>query len=241
MVDVGAAPGGWSQYAVERVGITIPHSVFSIDLLDIEPITGVHFLCGDFMSESARNKLEDYIDNRKVDVVISDIAPNFSGDHSIDHEKQIDMCESVIEFAKRVAKKDCSVVLKVLQGEEFPSFMESVRSQFRSVNLIKPKASRKKSTEIYCVLKHFLLLVCFDQILEFQKENYYLHFLHTHCKMARFLLISFFLLSVALSEFIYEYIPCVCLILQWTESADRSYVKADVGRENVSSRLLVHE
>ena len=156
MVDVGAAPGGWSQYAVERLGITIPHSVFSIDLLDIEPITGVHFLCGDFMSESARCKLEDYIDNRRVDVVISDIAPNFSGDHSIDHEKQIDMCESVIEFAKRVAKKDCSIVLKVLQGEEFPSFMKSVRSQFQSVNLMKPKASRKKSTEIYCVLKHFL-------------------------------------------------------------------------------------
>lgn len=164
---MGAAPGGWSQYAVERVGITIPYSVFSIDLLDIQPITGVHFLQGDFMSEKTRAQLEDYIDNRKVDVVISDIAPNFSGDHSIDHERQIDMCESVIEFSHKVAKKNCSIVLKVLQGSEFKSFMDSLHSQFKSVTTMKPKASRKESTEIYCILKHFVFVVCLSPLLEF--------------------------------------------------------------------------
>jgi ftsJ-like methyltransferase len=90
VLDVGAAPGGWSQYVVSKVGVTIPCSVVSIDLLDIEPIDGVHFLKGDFMEDTMKRNLQSYIDNRPVDVVISDIAPNFSGDHNRDHTRQVD-------------------------------------------------------------------------------------------------------------------------------------------------------
>ena len=159
VADLGSAPGSWTQIVRERLtdkNGELKGRIIAMDILPMEPIDGVTFLQGDFREQEVADKLNEILGGDKLDVVISDIAPNFSGDHSIDHEKQIDMCESVIEFAKRVAKKDCSVVLKVLQGEEFPSFMKSVRSQFQSVNLIKPKASRKKSTEIYCVLKHFL-------------------------------------------------------------------------------------
>ena len=203
---MGAAPGGWSQYAVERVGITIPYSVFSIDLLDIQPITGVNFLQGDFMSEKTRAQLEDYIDNRKVDVVISDIAPNFSGDHSIDHERQIDMCESVIEFSHKVAKKNCSIVLKVLQGSEFKSFMDSLHSQFKSVTTMKPKASRKESTEIYCILKHFVFVVCLRPITGIPFVENQVHFCRKGRIMARFTFVSLLLVNVVLSEFIFEFL-----------------------------------
>lgn len=89
MVDVGAAPGGWSEYAVQRVGITAPYSVVSIDLLAFDPIPGVHFIRGDFMDDAMKRELLEYIDGRRVNTVMSDIAPNFSGDHSIDHEKQV--------------------------------------------------------------------------------------------------------------------------------------------------------
>ena len=89
VVDVGAAPGGWSQYAVSKTGISFPNSIVSIDLLPIEPIAGVHFIQGDFMEESMKSQLSDYINNRKVDIVMSDIAPNFSGNHGIDHLKQV--------------------------------------------------------------------------------------------------------------------------------------------------------
>lgn len=155
MLDVGAAPGSWSQYAVENVGITMPCSVVGIDLLAIEPLEGVHFIQGDFMDDEMKNKLTDYIDNRPVDVVMSDIAPNFSGDHSIDHSRQIAMCESVVDFARSVAKKDCSLVLKVIQGAEFKPFLDSMRNQFREISVIKPKASRKESSEMYCIMRYF--------------------------------------------------------------------------------------
>ncbi|KNB42260.1 23S rRNA methyltransferase [Blastocystis sp. subtype 4] len=161
VLDVGAAPGGWSQYVVSKVGVTIPCSVVSIDLLDIEPIDGVHFLKGDFMEDTMKRNLQSYIDNRPVDVVISDIAPNFSGDHNRDHTRQIEMCDSVVEFARSIAKTDCSLVLKVLQGSEFHEFIERMRRQFVNVTIIKPKASRKESSEMYCVLHHFKeLSVC---------------------------------------------------------------------------------
>ena len=88
VVDVGAAPGGWSEYAVKRVGITAPCSVLSIDLLPIAPILGVHCIQGDFLDAEMKRLLLHYIDGRRVNTVLSDIAPNFAGDHSIDHERQ---------------------------------------------------------------------------------------------------------------------------------------------------------
>lgn len=155
VVDVGAAPGGWSQYVVSKVGITVPASVISIDLLEIDAIPGCHFIQGDFMDEKMKSELRDYIDHRPVDIVISDIAPNFSGNRSRDHIRQILMCDSVVEFAQSVAKQDCTLVLKVLQGSDFQDFVRRMKEMFQEVSLVKPKASRKESTEIYCVMKHF--------------------------------------------------------------------------------------
>lgn len=116
------------------------------------------------MEASMQRQLSEYINNRKVDIVMSDIAPNFSGNPSIDHlkqvkliwnEYQIDMCESVIDFARLVAKQDCTLILKVLQGSEFQSFIATCKQTFQQVHLIKPKASRKESIETYCILKSF--------------------------------------------------------------------------------------
>ena len=155
VVDVGAAPGGWSQYAVSKVGVTIPSSVVSIDLLEIDAIPGCHFIQGDFLDEKMKEELRQYIDGRPVDIVMSDIAPNFSGNRSLDHIRQIAMCESVVEFAQSVAKPDCTLVLKVIQGSDFQAFIKQMKTQFRKVTLVKPKASRKESTEIYCVMHSF--------------------------------------------------------------------------------------
>ena len=149
---------------MSKTGIFFPNSIVSIDLLPIEPIAGVHFIKGDFMEASMQRQLSEYINNRKVDIVMSDIAPNFSGNPSIDHlkqvkliwnEYQIDMCESVIDFARLVAKQDCTLILKVLQGSEFQSFIATCKQTFQQVYLIKPKASRKESIETYCILKSF--------------------------------------------------------------------------------------
>lgn len=134
----------------------------SIDLLAIDPILGCHSIQGDFLDEKMKEELRQYIDGRPVDIVLSDIAPNSSGNRSLDHIRQIAMCESVVEFAKSVAKPDCTLVLKVLQGSDFQSFIKQMKLQFREVTLVKPKASRKESTEIYCVMHSFksVLLVC---------------------------------------------------------------------------------
>lgn len=96
VVDVGAAPGGWSQYCVNRTGYSVPNSVISIDLLNMVPLPGVHFIQGDFMEDSMKNELLKYIDDRKVDVVMSDIAPNFSGRSDIDHLKQVLIIELIL-------------------------------------------------------------------------------------------------------------------------------------------------
>ena len=105
-MDIGAAPGGWSQYCVEKTGISYPNAVISIDLLNIEAIPGVHCIQGDFMKEQMKDELKKYINGRKVDVVMSDIAPNFSGNQEIDHLKQvvyfyilIDNCYLLIIFS----------------------------------------------------------------------------------------------------------------------------------------------
>ena len=107
------------------------------------------------MDEKMKGELRRYISGRPVDIIMSDIAPNFSGNRSLDHIRQIAMCESVVEFAHSVAKSDCTLVLKVLQGSDFQTYIKQMKSQFREVTLVKPKASRKESTEIYCVMHSF--------------------------------------------------------------------------------------
>lgn len=107
------------------------------------------------MDGAMKDQLLDYVDGRPVDAILSDIAPNFTGNHTIDHQRQIEMCRDVIAFAHSVGKRDCTVVLKVFQGSEFQEFIAEMKKRFHSLTIMKPKASHKQSSEVYCIMKQF--------------------------------------------------------------------------------------
>ena len=204
ILDVGAAPGGWSQYAVQRVGITIPCSVISVDLLDIDPIPGVHFIKGDFLDDAMKNQLLDYVDERPVDAVLSDIAPNFTGNHTIDHQRQIEMCRNVIAFAHSVGKRDCTVVLKVFQGSEFQGFIAEMKQRFHSLTIMKPKASHKQSSEVYCIMKHFRFVVS-SSIPSPKSHSFAILFSFFQFETMKSLFFVFLVFALTCSEYVYEY------------------------------------
>ena len=134
VVDLGAAPGGWSQYAVTQIGSK--GRIIACDILDMNPIVGVDFLQGDFREESVLNALLERVGDDMVDVVMSDMAPNFSGMPSVD--------------IPRLAPKG-SFVVKVFQGEGFDEYLRDIRAMFTTVKVRKPEASRDRSREVYIV------------------------------------------------------------------------------------------
>jgi len=148
VVDLGAAPGGWSQVAAERVG---PQGrVWACDLLPMEPIPGVWFLQGDFTEAPVLAALRAAVAD-PVDVVISDMAPNISGLRSVDQPRAIYLVELALEFAAEFLKPGGIWVAKVFQGEGSDALLRSVRARFRQVRVCKPEASRAESREVYWV------------------------------------------------------------------------------------------
>lgn len=153
VVDLGAAPGGWSQMARPLVG---PKGrVIATDILDIEPIPGVDFLCGDFREESVMKGVEALIGEQAVDLVLSDMAPNITGIDTADQAASIYLCELALEFARVHLRPQGAFVVKVFQGEGFDAYLKQVRGVFSSVAIRKPKASRPRSSEVYLVAKNF--------------------------------------------------------------------------------------
>ena len=147
VLDLGAAPGGWSQVAAKLVGSQ--GKVIASDILPIELIDGVEFLQGDFTEQSVYDDLLVMTDGAKVDVVLSDMAPNMSGQLSVDQPKSMYLAELAIEMAIKTLNPGGSFVVKVFQGDGFDVFVQNAKKAFKKVSVIKPKASRPRSKEVY--------------------------------------------------------------------------------------------
>lgn len=148
VVDLGAAPGSWSQVAVKRVG---PDGrVVALDLLPVEPIEGVEFIQGDFREADVLERLEQQVASR-VDLVLSDMAPNISGIAVSDQARSMELAELALEFARERLNSGGNFVVKLFQGEGFDVFVQRAREQMQRVRLRKPEASRRESREIYLV------------------------------------------------------------------------------------------
>jgi 23S rRNA (uridine2552-2'-O)-methyltransferase len=154
VVDLGAAPGGWSQVAGQLVG---RHGkVYAMDLLAMDPLPNVDFLQGDFREQVVLDQLLARLDGRPVDLVISDMAPNISGTAAVDLPRAMYLCELALDFARQVLRPGGGLVMKVFQGEGFDELFRDTRSSFKRVLTRKPKASRPKSREVYLVAENYV-------------------------------------------------------------------------------------
>lgn len=153
VVDLGAAPGGWSVYARDIVGEQ--GFVAGLDLLNIDSIAGVEFIQGDFRDEDVLNQLLNILRNRKIDLVMSDMAPNMSGNKGVDIPRAMYLCELAFDFAKQVLKKDGDFLMKFFHGEGFEALLKETRTVFNKVVIRKPKASRPRSREAYLLAKSY--------------------------------------------------------------------------------------
>ena len=147
VVDLGAAPGSWSQVAINRVGDS--GRVFALDLLPMEPIHRVQFMQGDFHDEEFVQRFEEMLEGRTVDLVMSDIAPNISGIPTSDQARSIYLAELALDFASQHLASGGRFLVKVFQGQGFDEFRKQMEGVFRSVAVRKPQASRGRSSEVY--------------------------------------------------------------------------------------------
>jgi len=151
VVDLGSAPGGWSQVAARLVGHT--GRVHALDLLPMDSIAGVDFIQGDFTEEDIFDELLRLIENRPVDLVISDMAPNLSGNKAVDQPAVMYLAELAVDLAEKVLTSNGVFIAKLFQGQGFDPFVLQVRTLFNGVSIIKPDASRSRSREVYLVAK----------------------------------------------------------------------------------------
>jgi len=155
-LDLGAAPGAWSQYARRRVGRT--GRVIATDMLPMDALEGVEFVQGDLREEELVNRLLALLPQRQVDVVLSDMAPNLSGLDVIDQPRSAHLAELALDMSERVLKRGGSALIKVFQGAGFQELVSRARGRFAKVKLAKPTASRARSPEMYLLAKDFLLV-----------------------------------------------------------------------------------
>jgi len=149
VLDLGAAPGGWSEYASLAVGAT--GRVIAVDLLPVDPIAGVNFLQGDFTEQQTLDQILVLAGAQRFDLVLSDMAPNLSGMQSVDQPKAIYLAELAFELAREFLVPQGVFVVKLFQGAEFEDLISTFRLAFKSVKFRKPDASRSRSSEIYAV------------------------------------------------------------------------------------------
>jgi len=147
VVDLGAAPGSWSQVAARRVA---PGGrVIALDLLDMPGLAGVTFIRGDFRDLEVVEALEHALSGQKVDLVLSDLAPNLTGIAATDQARALELTELALGFALKHLKPQGKFMVKVFQGAAFEGFLKNLRSRFRTVTVRKPEASRSRSSEVY--------------------------------------------------------------------------------------------
>lgn len=153
IVDLGAAPGGWSQYCAQLVGDS--GRVVASDILEIDPLAHVEFILGDFREEEILEQILKVLGDTKSDLVISDMAPNISGVASIDQPKAMYLCELALDMAGQILKPDGSFVVKVFQGQGFDDYVRDIKKAFKTVRITKPKASRPRSREVYVLAQGY--------------------------------------------------------------------------------------
>ena len=151
VVDLGAAPGGWSQYAARK--LKGQGRVFALDLLSMDAIAGVTFLQGDFREQSALDRLLAELGGARADLVLSDMAPNISGVDVVDQARAADLETLALDFALGALGSKGVLVMKVFQGAGFQELLARARRSFRQVRMRKPKASRQRSSETYLVAR----------------------------------------------------------------------------------------
>ena len=162
VIDLGSAPGAWSQYLRRRFAPKLAGSggaasgelhgrIVALDLLEFEPIEGVHFIQGDFRDDAVLQQLVSVMDGRRADVVLSDMAPNLSGIESADAARMAHLVELAVEFALQHLQRDGTLVCKVFHGSGYSQLVKLFKDSFRVVKPIKPKASRDKSSETFLV------------------------------------------------------------------------------------------
>ena len=147
VLDLGAAPGGWSQIALEYIGED--GKLVGVDLQHILPLKGAQFLQGDIRESETRKELEKLVP--KADVVLSDMSPNLSGNYSVDQARSVELSTLALEIASE--RKAKSFVVKVFEGSDFQDFRKAVIDEFGSVRTLSPEASRKQSSEVYLIAK----------------------------------------------------------------------------------------
>ncbi len=153
VVDLGAAPGGWSEMAVPLVGKS--GKVIAMDILDIDPIDHVTFIQGDFTEQEVYDRLLEALNGREVDLVMSDLAPNMSGMSAVDQPKAMYLAELSLDFSRNVLKPGGDLLTKIFQGEGSEQYLKALRGSFDKVVIRKPKASRPKSREVYMLSRGF--------------------------------------------------------------------------------------
>lgn len=155
VLDLGAAPGGWSQVAIQRVGES--GRVIALDILPMEPLAGVEQIQGDFTTEETMSTLDALLGEAKADLVLSDLAPNISGNWSVDQPRAMNLAELAVDTAKRTLRPGGSLVVKLFQGEGFEALIKDLRARFVTVRIRKPPASRAESREMYLVAGNYRL------------------------------------------------------------------------------------
>lgn len=149
VVDLGAAPGGWSQMVRERLGDS--GRIVALDILPMQGIGGVDFILGDFREDAVLRRLEELLGGNRPDLVLSDMAPNMSGVGAVDQDRSMALAELAAEFAEAHLAKGGAFLVKLFQGQGFDEYIRRLRSQFAHVSIRKPKASRARSNEVYAL------------------------------------------------------------------------------------------
>ncbi|MFM7707763.1 MAG: RlmE family RNA methyltransferase [Gammaproteobacteria bacterium] len=153
VLDLGSAPGGWSQVAAKAVGAK--GRVLATDILPMDPIRNVDFIQGDFTSDTVVEQIKTWLGDGKFDLVISDIAPNLSGIDSADQARSIYFLELALDTVRLMLKPGANFVAKMFQGQGSDEYVKELRQHFGKISIRKPKASRPESREVYIVAKEF--------------------------------------------------------------------------------------
>ena len=154
-VDVGSAPGGWSQYVIKKLKGRA--RIVAVDVLPMDFLLGVDFILGDFLDETVFVQILNTLGDKGVDLVMSDIAPNITGNRVVDQPRSMHLVESAFELAQRSLKQGGSFICKMFQGEGIDEFVSDARKSFGRVKVMKPKASRIGNREVYLVARNYQL------------------------------------------------------------------------------------
>lgn len=156
IVDLGAAPGGWSQLCVKLLKGS--GRIVALDILPMDPIEGVDFIEGDFREDSVIEQLALILAGERVDLVLSDMAPNISGIDASDQARAMYLVELALDFCQQALKPGGNLLIKVFQGEGFDAYLKAVREAFATVQIRKPEASRERSREVYLLARNYRLV-----------------------------------------------------------------------------------